>query len=152
MNRKKIAVVLWCLVVLWIGLIFSLSSQNGEQTAKTSSGIAEKMATVIYQQPTNHQVDWVHLNIRKLAHVSLFLSLGLLTGLAGKMTFNYKQGILKRVAIVIPVVIISVYGFFDEWHKQFIDGRHFELPEVMLNIFCGLIGIMIVAFCGKRQK
>ena len=52
---------------------------NGDQTAETSSGIAEKVAKIIYTQPTIKQVNQVHTCIRTLAHIGLFFVLGVLS-------------------------------------------------------------------------
>lgn len=41
-------------------------------------------------------------------------------------------------------VIAAGYGYFDEWHKQFIVGRHFQIEEAELNIISGCIGIVVV--------
>ena len=40
-------------------------------------------------------------------------------------------------------MLTSACGFFDEWHKQFIAGRHFDADETLLNIACGILGVLL---------
>ena len=136
--------MLWLLTIAWLLLIFTLSSQNRVQTVQTSGGIAEKTAEVIYQQPTEDEVDQIPFSIRKLAHVSLFFILGALSFSASATTFGVKNR-RKYWGIAVAVILTSAYGFFDEWHKQFIGGRHFQLNEVMLNIISGVTGALLAA-------
>lgn len=119
LKPKSIPLTLWLLTILWLIFIFALSSQNGAKTAKTSGGIAEDVADIIYQKPTEPQVDKVHFNIRKLAHVGLFFVLGVLSFSASATTFGWNKK-RKYIAMATASVINLSYGFFDEWHKQFI--------------------------------
>lgn len=117
LKQKLILIILWLLTILWIFFIFTLSSQNGAQTAQTSGGIAKDVAKKIYKQPTKPQVNKLHFNIRKLAHVGLFFILGLLSFSASATTFGWKKK-RKYIAMAVESVITLGYGFFDEWHKQ----------------------------------
>ena len=147
MESKLIPIALWLLTILWIFFIFTLSSQNGPQTAQTSGGIAKDVAEIIYQKPTEPQVNKVHFNIRKLAHVGLFFVLGVLSFSASATTFGWEKK-RKYIAVATASVITLGYGFFDEWHKQFIGGRHFQLDEAVLNMVSGVVGVLVtVAIC-----
>lgn len=150
-NKKRMSdalvlpVTLWILALCWMGLIFFLSSQNGGQTAKTSSGLAEKAAEVIYTQPTIQQISRVHVDLRKAAHIGLFFALGMLIYAAVKATFSFLNKKNVWLPGVIAAVLTSSCGFFDEWNKQFIAGRHFNTGETLLNVFCGIIGMALTA-------
>ena len=108
------------ITVVWMLLIFSLSSQNGTQTTELSTTCAEKVANVIYQVPTEEQIQYVHSYIRKM--VLSFLG---------------------------AVAVTSCFSFLDEWHKQFIDGRHFQMEEVALNVCSGIV-VIAIACAVKR--
>ena len=136
MKIKLKSMILWTITIVWMLLIFFFSSQNGEQTAKTSGDIAQKTAEIIYVEPSEEQVQNVHLNIRTLAHIMLFSGLGILMFASISSTFAGK----KQVIFLSAAILTSAYGFFDEWHKQFITGRHFDVEETILNICCGIAG------------
>lgn len=111
MKPKLISLTLWFLTILWILLIFTLSSQNGPQTAQTSGGIAQDVADIIYQKPTEPQIHKVHFNIRKSAHVGLFFVLGVLSFSASATTFVWKNK-RKYIAMATASIITLSYGFF----------------------------------------
>lgn len=143
-TQKIKLLCIWVITLLWGGIIFYLSSQNGVQTAETSSRVAEKLAEFIYQNPTIEELNELHMILRKLAHISLFLGLGLLIYITGRLSLGIKN-------VIVPMAAIIMCGFFDEWHKQFIAGRHFDKEEVVLNICCGIIGIVIGKVCMRRD-
>ncbi|MGX8833552.1 VanZ family protein [Amedibacillus sp. YH-ame6] len=138
-KPKQISITFWIITILWLIFIFALSSQNGTQTSQTSSGIAKDVAEFVYSQPTESQVNSMHMNIRELAHIGFFFILGVLSFLSSIYTFGKKNYKVLAFALIIPVC----YGYFDEWHKQFIDGRHFQLEEAVLNIVSGVIGVVV---------
>lgn len=47
------------------------------------------------------------------------------------------------------VAVTSCFSFLDEWHKQFIDGRHFQMEEVALNVCSGIV-VIAIACAVKR--
>lgn len=146
MNQswKTKSIIFWLITILWISIILYLSSQNGEETARMSSRLAKKLAEFLYHQPSAEQINTVHGAFRKMAHISLFFVLGVLSYVASRSTFRIKNLERKWMAAVMALTITSAYGFYDEWHKQFIVGRHFDIGETVLNICCGLAGVGIV--------
>lgn len=140
LKLKSVSYLLWLLTIIWMILIFNLSAQNGTQTAQTSSNIAQKTAEIIYRQPTEIQVNQIHLIIRKLAHVGLFFILGVLL-FSASVTFFGMEKKRKYMSIAIALAVTTCYGFLDEWQKQFIDGRHFHLDEAAINMLSGVGGV-----------
>lgn len=49
---------------------------------------------------------------------------------------------------MLSLALTSACGFFDEWHKQFIDGRHFDTGETLLNMACGILGVLLAFAVG----
>lgn len=157
--KSKLLPLLLCLVtILWIIGIFTLSSQDGEQTAKASGGMAQTTAALLYKQPTEQQVDQVHVVLRKIAHIGLFFILGVLSYAAAANTLGRIRPNKRWPSLVLALVLTSACGFFDEWHKQFIGGRHFDAGETLLNIACGILGVLLAFAAGlwmlrrKNQK
>ena len=107
-KRAVVNAVLCLLCVLWAGMIFFLSAQNGEQTAAVSAGIAQKIAEIIYTEPVEQQVQAVHLGIRKLAHIGLFFIWGLLLS-AAALYIARRQ---RSTAVGIVAAVLVVYAFF----------------------------------------
>ncbi len=139
-NRLLGKCVLWTASFLWMILIYSLSSQNGAETASLSSGIATITTEIVYENPEPLQYDAMHTTIRSLAHVGLFFILGILVHSANLVTI--KRNILAGAS---SLGILVIFGYLDEWHKLFIEGRHFDLGEVGINVLSGVSGIAVVA-------
>ncbi|MDO5520665.1 MAG: VanZ family protein [bacterium] len=149
-NQRGVICLLGA-ICLWLLLIFFLSTQNGPETANTSEGMASVIAKIIYGTPDAIQVDYVHSEIRRLAHVVLFFILGSMIGL-----------VCVKVRTRIPVWFrfLAGYGFllfcsfFDEWHKQFISGRHNQFKDALLNVRgCTIgLGIIVVIYLLKKLR
>ena len=141
-NKK-----LWILGILtasWMLLIYVLSTQNGEQTAKLSLAISEILSRILGESIAD-ATGQMHMEIRKLAPIVLFLILGVIAYLLMFYGGLVNQGKHKRsVSVLLSFLVLSGYGYFDEWHKQFIKGRHFQLEEVGLNIVSGCTGILAI--------
>lgn len=137
------SVAIFCAYV-WMLLIFSLSSQNGTQTTELSTTCAEKVANVIYQGPTEEQIQHVHSYMRKMAHIVLFSCLGILSYVFFNTVFQIEENGRMVLSFIAAVAVTSCFSFLDEWHKQFIDGRHFQMEEVALNVCSGIVAIAII--------
>lgn len=147
MTKRLVFFVLCLCCIGWLGLIFHLSTENGEKTADTSMRIAEKISGMFYNSPTQEQVKSVHHAVRKSAHVVLFFVLGVLISITGMYIFNLWRKPWVAVAVLaIGFILIVGAGWLDEWHKQFIEGRHYQLGEAIINIISGLAGsgIMVI--------
>lgn len=146
--QNKKFYVFGIITILWMLLIYILSSQNGEQTAKLSLWISDFISRFV-GDGTEAAAAQNHMEIRKLAHIGLFLGLGVISYLLvyyGILSdkFSWRH----RLSMLIALVFTSGYGYFDEWHKQFIEGRHFQLDEAALNIVSGCVGVLFI--CGVQ--
>lgn len=143
-NRRSISksvVFIGLAILLWLLLIYTLSSQNGPQTAKTSYGLARYVAKQLYETPTAEQLSETHMAIRKLAHIAMFGILGVLVG----MVCVKAKGIsISSTRFAMGYFFLLLCSILDEWHKQFIEGRHNEVMDVLLNVIGCSIGLGIV--------
>lgn len=143
-NRRK-AIITFVLLIFWLALMFVLSSQNGEETVQVSGGVSEFIAKLIYNSPTAEQMNFVHLIIRKIAHLVLYFMFGTLLSLFMRYIDRLKP-IMKNGISALSVIIIS---FADELHKLPISGRHFDLFDVLLNIIGGMLAVFAVFMLSK---
>lgn len=136
--------VLIIVLVLWIGAIFYLSSQNGEQTFNLSYGLSSKIINIFFKEITQTETLKIHEYLRKIAHISLFATLGILSSLAFNIMFATQKKWKNFISFFASMFFVSGIALFDEWRKQFIDGRHFDMLDVKLNLISGFIGIVLV--------
>ena len=90
----------------------------------------------------------MHIVLRKIAHIGLFFVLGLLSYAAASNTLGRLRPNKRWPSLVLAMALTSACGFFDEWHKQFIDGRHFDAGETLLNMACGILGVLLAFAAG----
>ncbi len=120
------------LLILCFGAIYYLSSEPGMQTASTTEKIILMLERLIR---TDLDAYGVFL-LRQFGRVVLFFALGIFTYL------TFHNFLLEWEFLAMPLVII--YGCLDEWRKQFIIGRHFQLEEMWLNVMSSISGVFVV--------
>ena len=106
------------LALLWFIFMSYLSHEKGEQTKKRSIMIMSFLPSFMLPY---------HLIIRKIAHVFLFCVFTLLMMNINSWLFLFAL----------------LWGYFDEYTKRNIDGRHCDIEDIMLNILGVGVGIVI---------
>jgi VanZ family protein len=101
------AVVQWCAVVLWMGVIFALSA---------IPSLASPLAPVY---------DFM---LRKLAHTAVYAVLTVLLFRAFR-----RPGTRNTRALLLAVLVAGVYACSDEWHQTFVPGREGSLRDVGID-------------------
>lgn len=117
------------LTVVWFIFMTWLSHQNGEHTSETSLGLAEKLAFL------NADIQELNGQLRRLAHVTVFLVFTLLLGL----TLYYGK---KPMRILL---LAAFWAWADERTKPLIEGRHFSWFDVGLNFLGMAVGALLLA-------
>lgn len=124
-KLSPISILLWVLVIVWMGVIFSFSAENGNKSAQTSGKITEKAASEIIEnydtlgeKEKDSALSVVSIVVRKLGHFTEFFILGALLTAA----FSSRGGIsLKKFGL--SLIICFLYALSDEFHQKFVDGR-----------------------------
>ena len=101
------AVVSWCAVVLWMGVIFTLSA---------IPSLASPLAPIY------------DLMLRKLAHMGVY---AVLTILLFRALRRYMAS--TSHALLLAVLVAGVYACSDEWHQRFVPGREGSWRDVGID-------------------
>lgn len=118
--RKKIFffIIYWLPVILVAGIIYKLSA-----------------GTV----PVTSNVYWQDFFLKKLAHISVY---GLLAA------FIYRAlvagGTLKKKAIILAIVLATLYGGTDEIHQHFTQGRESRITDVGFDGIGACVAMFLV--------
>ena len=129
--------------VLWLGMIFFLSGQTGEQTTALSLSIARWLARFF---PGASEAG-LHMWLRKLAHIGVYFVEGALLFPALRRTL---RGAGKGFAVTL--VLCALIAAADEAHKALIPGRHCSWPEAALNFLGALPGVALALAIVKRKE
>jgi VanZ family protein len=140
MNSRKGAVVFlsWLSVIGWMSFIFLLSMQVGEDSAELSGGFVEFLSPFIKVFVPNASADTLHLIIRKMAHLTEFLILGILLVNALRQHFNEKKEIYG-----LSFIISVLFAMSDEIHQLFINSRDGSIVDVLIDTFGIVIGLLL---------
>ncbi len=137
---KKI--ISYILVILWMILIFYLSSQNGSVSSTSSSGILNNILNLlnkIFTFDKETVLSIIHGPMRELMHSFEYFILAIL------IVNLLKQYNLHNI-ILITVMISFIYSVSDEIHQLFVIGRTFEYFDIMMDF----IGIIVGSFIGNK--
>lgn len=126
-SRKIYVAVSWSLVAVCMGIIFSLSAQNGEESSDLSGSFVMAI------------LEWLGISIdegvlRTLAHMLEFMGLSVLTFNATYATFETK---------LTPVIAFAgtvFYAITDEIHQIFVPDRAFQFSDILVDSTGALIG------------
>lgn len=120
----------WILVVICMGIIFSLSAQNGEESSELSNSFVrtflEKLGLTIEEG-----------FLRSCAHCLEFAGLSVLIFNAVFATFE------MRLTPLIAFVVTVFYAITDEIHQIFVPDRAFQLSDILVDSTGALIGIIV---------
>lgn len=131
--------------ILLMILIFLFSSQTGEESGKLSSKI--------YEFITMNEKLFTFINVRKLAHFTLF-------GLLGASIFThirYMYGFKSKLKYyLLAFAFTLLYAGFDELHQYFVNGRGCTIVDVGIDslgcIVALIINFVIISALERRQK
>ncbi|MCI9449756.1 MAG: VanZ family protein [Clostridiales bacterium] len=146
MKEKHIRIILWSAVLLWMAVIFLFSAKNSAESQSMSDGVLNSLLTKTisgYSEMDSESqsavIDTYSFAIRKAAHFSEYLLLGILTCLA----FG-RYSIRKYGKFFSPFFLCVLYAVSDEIHQYFVPGRACRAFDVMIDSTGALFGIAAV--------
>lgn len=139
----------WILVLGWMGVIFYLSHQPADASSNLSSGILQSIIQVVETMTTFSLEDaqWMHVLIRKGAHVCAYFILALLL-----MYACLQIGRRGWQQIVITVIISVLYAISDEIHQLFILGRSGEVRDVLIDTAGAMLGVLVWMLFKRKYR
>lgn len=128
------------LALVWLGVMFWFSSQPSSESSQLSGGVLQWLADQtdgfiprsVFLDPLAQTI------IRKTAHFTNYLILGVLVTLSG--------GRRKPLRLLILGLLAAV---FDETHQVFVPGRSGELRDVLIDLAGFAVGMVLV--CGLQR-
>ncbi len=143
-----VSALLWCLVALWMAVIFMFSAQIGAESANLSGGFTRFLAKLFVDgfesMEAFAQADVIAsfaYPIRKLAHFSEYLVLSALCFFAVK-----SHGKSSKLSSVIAVAISFLYAVSDEIHQYFVPDRACRFTDVLIDTSGAVTGIILCCF------
>lgn len=140
MENKKRNILIWTLVLIWMGVIIYFSSIHGEQSVGLSQYIAGKIYEVmeVLAPDTAKSMGRGRINylLRKQAHVVIYMLLGILSMYA--LRKNGQRGIK---GVIKAFVICVIFATLDEIYQLYVPGREGRYKDVIIDAIGSGIGI-----------
>lgn len=147
--KKNILIIL---TILWMIIIFLFSGSNGDKSSNTSGIIVNKIVPIveriINKKLTEEQVsNYISYPIRKCAHITEYLILGILVYLSIN---TYQMD--KNKMIILSILICTLYSISDEFHQLFISGRSGSIRDILIDSIGILIGTYLYKLLFIKNK
>lgn len=126
--KKRISIIL---VILWMSLIFILSSANSTESNNQSNYIVNIISNILNISNTTI-LSYI---IRKAAHFTEYLILGILVNNMIKL-YNKKA--------YIAIIICILYAISDEFHQSLVPGRSPQIQDIFIDSIGSIIGIYLL--------
>ena len=147
MIKKIIKLIL---IIFWMGLIFSFSSDSGEVSTKKSDGFIIRMVETILRKDLSDEekekwTNYLVVPVRKGAHLSVYLILGILI-----ISFISEFRSIDYKVILLAIFLSLLYACSDEIHQLLVPGRSGQISDIVLDTIGSGIGILIFTFIKRK--
>lgn len=138
------------LVLIWVFIIFSFSSQEAVQSSALSKEVGKKIIEtldrLLHFELTESQIlklsSSINYIVRKSAHMTEYALLAVL--------IYVWFGALERITAIkflLSWFCCVFYAATDEWHQTFVDGRSGQIKDVMIDGAGAVIGLIAATLC-----
>lgn len=136
--KKQLSIIL---VLIWMIIIFIMSSFNAEDSANQSNFIVNIIANIL----NINNISLLSLIIRKLAHFTEYLILGTLV--INMFTKNN-----AKKTYLLSILLCIIYAISDEIHQIFTPGRACQIKDILIDSIGSITGIYLYKLISKRKK
>ena len=135
---------------IWMGVIFFMSAQNAPESEETSNFVTEIIYWIyaFFVKDPMSGLTFIERYagiIRKLAHFSEFMILGILS------VMNAEEFGLKNYEMCGAVFAI-LYAISDEIHQLFVENRYCSFIDVLIDSSGILCGVLLYHLLRKKWK
>lgn len=149
MNNKLIISLYGIVVLVWMILIFTLSSQPAHQSNHLSRGVTEFIVEIVEKVTSKDGIDISRLNhmARKNAHFFTYLILGILV-----MNTMRRSGMSGYKVLALSIGICVLFAGSDEVHQLFVLGRGAQIKDVLIDSAGAIVGVILYSLMAGMTK
>lgn len=143
-NKRRERFFRYAPLILWIGVIFWFSSNQGS-TTKTS-GFIRPLLEFIFPGITEENLLIYHQYIRKTAHFVEYAALGFW---ASRAFWGSTVVTLRKFWWLAAFILIVLTASADEYNQSFNPSRTGSIYDVFIDLSGGLMMIVFLLFVRK---
>ncbi|MDO5703033.1 MAG: VanZ family protein, partial [Lachnospiraceae bacterium] len=131
--------------LIWMVVIFQLSSQDALETTGLSYKVTETVAdvlhkTVLKDRSYEELVETLHPYVRKAAHMAEYAILYML------LFLSFFFSMLATRSASVSIVIAFIYACTDEFHQTRVSGRAGSFMDVCVDMTGVLMAVCVILF------
>lgn len=131
LNRRSLLTFYNGPVILWMGIIFVMSSRAGstEHSASLVAQLVRWVSPTFSRTLTPYQLECLDYGFRKICHVTEYAILALLVLRA----VRFGRSRMSLRAIAFALIISMAYAATDEFHQVFVPLRTASIDDVLID-------------------
>lgn len=137
MNSRR-CTLNWILLILWMVIIFYMSSQPGNISDLQSHGVLDFLKRLGLSINTDLD-NMANFIVRKSAHFTEYM---ILAFLIFNVVINY-YGFKK--SLILSLIFVFIYASSDEFHQCFVFGRDGKFKDVIIDTLGGTTFLLIIS-------
>ena len=152
-DRRKTVMITFLPAVIVMGAIFYFSAQCGDDSATESSRIVDILIFIIDHisgrslsaEDAISLAEMLSYPVRKCAHMTEF-------GVLALCFFMGIYNLVKWYPYIPAFLCTFVYAMSDEFHQNFVPGRHASLIDVSIDCTGALIALCLLHIILKIRR
>lgn len=140
----------WLPVVLWMGLLFTASTDLG--APRRTSRILVPVLRWLAPEISTAALDRAQFVVRKTGHAVGYAILAALIWRAKRRTMPEAEPSSFRRSAAFSLALAVLYAATDEWHQTFTTTRQGSLVDVALDAAGAAAGLVFLWLWSRRQR
>jgi VanZ family protein len=134
-------------VVIWLGVIFYLSSDNGSMSE--TSRFVRPLLVFLFPAAPEETLRQYHAYIRKAAHFTEYAVLALF---GARLFLSVNSQALKRWWPIAVIALVAVVACLDELNQSYEASRTSSPYDALLDIVGGASAVGVIWLVRGRRK
>lgn len=122
----------WLILIVWMFIIFIFSNQPHSGSV-THDMVEQILPNIKYDS----LINIINFTIRKLAHLSEYFILTLLT-----ISLSKEYIKKEKIILLISIIFCFIFALTDEYHQSLVPGRTSVFIDVIIDTIGGILSII----------
>lgn len=122
----------WLILIVWMFIIFIFSNQPHSGSV-THDMVEQILPNIKYDS----LINIINFTIRKLAHLSEYFILTLLT-----ISLSKEYIKKEKIILLISIIFCFIFALTDEYHQSLVPGRTGVFTDVIIDTIGGILSII----------
>ena len=122
----------WLILIVWMFIIFIFSNQP-----HSGSVTHDMVEQILPNIKFDSLINIINFTIRKLAHLSEYFILTLLT-----ISLSKEYIKKEKIILLISLIFCFIFALTDEYHQSLVPGRTSVFTDVIIDTIGGILSII----------